>query len=323
MLVKRFARPAVAAAATLAMAMALSAPAQAQYPEKNIKFIIPYSPGGGFDTYVRMVAPYLEKYLPGDAEVVPENMPGAGGRKGITYTYRAKPDGYTIVVANVPGVAIPPILGKKVGYDLNKMTWLARLSTDYYMLAVAGSSKIMKYGDVEALAKKTKIKLPGTGPGSTAYAMAKVMIGALGLNAEIVSGYKGTKEMTVALIRGDTEAAVLPNTSTRKYIQAGDVRPLVTTQDPSPFKCPTTSGLGHDELTGLSINRIVGGPPGMPAAVRKALSDAFEKAMKDPGLIAAAKKAKRPFAPANGEQSEQIIKKQLALFLKFKDDLSK
>ena len=323
MLVKHFARPAVMAAAAAALAAGLSAPAQAQYPEKNIKFIIPYSPGGGFDTYVRMISPYLGKYLPGDAEVIPENMPGAGGRKGVTYTYRAKPDGYTIVVANVPGVAIPPILGKKVGYDLSKMTWLARLSTDHYLLGVSGSSKITKYSELAAMAKSKTIKLPGTGPGSTAYAMAKVMIGALGLKAEIVSGYKGTKEMTVALIRGDTEAAVLPNTSTRKYIQAGDVRPLVTTQSPSPFKAPTTSDIGHPELTGLSINRIVGGPPGLPAAIRKALVNAFAKAMQDPGLIAAAKKAKRPFDPANGEESEQIIQKQLALFLKFKDSLSK
>ena len=309
-----------AAAAALLLA---GAPAQA-FPEKNITFIIPFSPGGGFDTYVRMISPYVEKYLPKKVNVVPTNMPGAGGRKGLTAGYRAKPDGHTLTVANVPGVAIPPILGQKVSYDLNKMTWIGRLSVDYYMLAVSTKSPVKSVDALKKASMSDVIKMPSTGPGSTAHAMSKIFMGVLGFKGEIVSGYQGTKEMTVAVIRGDVPASTLPNNSMRKYVESGDIRALLTTEHPSPWKgVPSAKDAGVTDLDGLAIQRLVGGAPGIPREVRKILSDAFLKAMNDPKLKAAAAKAKRPFAPLSGVEAKQVLDKQLAVYLRFKEDLAK
>lgn len=309
-----------AAAAALLLA---GAPAQA-FPKKNITFIIPFSPGGGFDTYVRLISPYVEKYLPKKVNVVPTNMPGAGGRKGLTAGYRAKPDGHTITVANVPGVAIPPILGQKVSYDLNKMTWIGRLSVDYYMLAVSTKSPIKSVDALKTASMSDVIKMPSTGPGSTAHAMSKIFMGVLGFKGEIVSGYKGTKEMTVAVIRGDVPASTLPNNSMRKYVESGDVRALLTTEHPSPWKgVPSARDAGITDLDGLAIQRLVGGAPGIPKDVQKILSDAFLKAMDDPKLKAAAAKAKRPFAPLSGAEAKQVLDRQLAVYLRFKEDLAK
>jgi len=314
----------LSAGAAARLVAGASMPAGAAWPEKNINFIIPFSPGGGVDTYVRLVSPYVEKYLPSKVKVIPKNMPGAGGRKGLTAGYRAKPDGYTLTIANVPGVAIPPLVGKKVSYDLNKMTWIARLSVDHYMLGVSGKSKVKTLADLIKLSKTQVIKMPSTGAGSTANALSKIFLGVIGYRGEIVSGYKGTKEMTIAVIRGDVPASALPNTSTRKYVQSGDIHPLLSTEDPSPFKgVPTARSLGYEDLDGLAIQRIVGAAPGVPHAIQQTLSDAFMKAMADPKLVAAAKKAKRPFAPLSADASKAVLDKQLAIYLKFKADLAK
>jgi putative tricarboxylic transport membrane protein len=307
---------AVAAAVALA---GLIGPAQAAFPEKDITFVIPFSPGGGFDTYVRLIAPFVEKHLPNKVHVIVKNVPGAGGRKGLTDVYRDKPDGYSIVIVNVPGAMVPPLVGKKVQYDLEKITWLARLSFDSYLLVVPGKSPIKTFAEFKTFAAKNPVKVPSTGAGSTAHAMTKVFFNVLGIKDQMVTGYKGTKEMTLAVIRGDTPAGILPSESSQKYIQAGDIRPLMTTEDPSDYPgVPTAKSLGLNDLDGLFIHRLVAAPPGLPDDVRKVLVKAFMDAMADPELKAAAKKVNRPFAPLDGDQAEAAVKKQLALYLRFK-----
>jgi len=178
--------------------------------------------------------------------------------------------------------------------------------------------------EVKKASMSEVIKMPSTGPGSTAHAMSKIFMGVLGFKGEVVSGYKGTKEMTIAVIRGDVPASTLPNNSTRKYIQSGDIRALLTTEHPSPWKgVPSAKDAGITDLDGLAIQRLVGGAPGIPREIQKTLSDAFLKAMADPQLVAAAKKSRRPFAPLSGVEAKQVLDKQLAVYLRFKEDLAK
>lgn len=311
---------AIAAAVGLA---GLASPAYATYPEKDITLTVPFSPGGGFDVYARMIAPFLEKHLPNKVHVIIKNEPGAGGRKGLTDVYRDKPDGYSIVIVNVPGAMIEPLIGKKVQYDLQKITWISRLSIDSYILAVTGKSPLKSFDEFKKFAEThAPIKIPSTGAGSTAHAMTQVFFNVLGIKDQIISGYKGTKEMTLAVIRGDTPAGILPSESSRKYIQSGDLRALLCTEDPSPFDgVLSAKSAGYEELDGLFIHRLIAAPPGLPADIRKTLSDAFMAAMADPQLQALAKKTNRPFAPLNGEQADTAVNKQLHLFLKFKDAL--
>ena len=311
-------------AAALAAVAGFAAPAAAVYPDKDINIVIPFSPGGGFDVYVRLVAPFIEKHLPHKVNVVPRNVPGAGGRKGLTQVYRAKPDGYNLVIVNVPGAMIEPLIGHKVQYDLEKITWIARVSTDSYLLTVSGKSPIKTFDDFMKYAKTHVIKVPSTGAGSTAYAVSKVMLGVLKTKSEIVSGYKGTKEMTIGVIRGDTPAGILPSESTRKYLQSGDIRALLTTDDPSPFpSVPSAKSLGQNDLDGLLIYRLIAAPPGLPKAIRDTLEKAFADALKDPELLALSKKTHRPLAPLDGKDAEAAVKKQLALYLRFKNELAK
>ncbi len=84
-------------------------PAQASFPEKDITFIVPYAPGGTFDTYVRAISAALERHLPNKVHVIPNNIPGGDGAKAVGTMWRAKPDGYTIAIFDVPGELLPQI----------------------------------------------------------------------------------------------------------------------------------------------------------------------------------------------------------------------
>src|SRR3954471_13140751 len=95
------------------------ADAAAEYPARNIQFIIPYAPGGGFDSYVRFIAPVMEHALPRTVSIVPINVTAGSGARGITQLYRSKPDGYTLGIFDVPGMFIQQAVQGSSAYDLS------------------------------------------------------------------------------------------------------------------------------------------------------------------------------------------------------------
>ena len=143
----------------------------AQYPEDDITVIIPYSAGGGFDSYVRGVLPAIQKHLPNSINLIPRNMPGAGGRKGATAIFRARPDGYTIGAFNLPGLLLPHLLEENVGYDLSEVSWLGRISEDRYSIVVASSSDINSIDDLRALGRPILFTVTGVHSSSHAATM--------------------------------------------------------------------------------------------------------------------------------------------------------
>ena len=313
----------VGAVAAATLALGLPATGQAEFPEKEITFIIPFSPGGGMDTTPRAIMGPMSKYLPNNVKVVPKNIPGAGGRRGYAELARAKPDGYTICVINFPGAAIPSLTGQKVAYDINEFVWIARMSNSAYVIASAGKNDAVKsFGDLKKLGRP--VKITHTGYGSTAYAAAGIVREAMGINSLPVSGYKSSQEYIVGMIRGDGDATIAPVESFYKFVQSGDVRALVTFEAKSTLPdVPTVRSLGFNELEGLGVDRMVAAPPGTPDSVRKILSEAFIKAMQDPEAQAWAKKVKRPFDPMDTEEATVYLKKSIAFYTKYKQALAK
>jgi tripartite-type tricarboxylate transporter receptor subunit TctC len=305
-----------------AFAVALAAPAQAAWPEKNIDFIIPFGAGGGFDRTVRLIAPYVEKYLPSKVEVLPKNVAGAGGARGMTMVYRAKPDGYTISIANMPGAALPALLGEASEYDLTKYTWIARLATAEYMLGASAKSKIRTVADLKNFGKP--VKFTSTDASSTGYAATVIMGAVIGYKVHHLLGYSGSTEFIVAAVRGDGEATVAPVASLKQFVQSGDMKPVFSTEEKSTMpSVPTVAAAGYPELTGLAVDRFVVAPPGLPTAIAQTLSDAFLKAMADPALIEAANKAGEPFSGLPGKDAKASAERSIALYLKYKDALAK
>lgn len=310
--------------AVLAVAMA-SLPgsfAWAQFPQKNIEFLIPFGPGGGFDRTVRLLAPYMEKALPKKVEVLPKNVPGAGGRRALATVYRAKPDGHMISIMNSPGSAIPSLLGQKVEYDLNRFAWVAKVGAEDYMIGVSAKSNFHTIDDLKKLGRP--VKIPTTGFGSTAYAAAAVFAEAFGLKAEHIPGYKGTNDYIVGIIRGDGDIAVAPVSTFKQFVESGAIRPLMTFEQKTSMKgAKTVAELGHPELSGLAVERYVVAPPQTPANIVKILSDAIGKAASDPELKAKAEKSGEPleFIPAEG--AEAAFKKALAIYEKYKTAIAR
>jgi len=279
--------------------------AQAAWPEdKPIKFIIPFGPGG-FDAYARTLAPALENIL--GAVVVPENVPGAGGRIGANTVYRARPDGYTIGLWNMPGMTMPAIVGERVRYDLSKLSWIAQLSFDAYALAVKAGSPIRTFEDLCNLGRPATFSGQG-GFTETASIATVIMMAELGCPYKIVTGYQSSGQSTLAVMRGDVDARVNPLGSLMPYVESGDVRLLMTYEEQASVDgVPTIVELGHPEYVNFGLRRVVAGPPGLPEHIRDRLSAALLEAMQSARLQEWSEKTNNPFAPLDSEQTVRAM----------------
>jgi tripartite-type tricarboxylate transporter receptor subunit TctC len=262
----------------------------AGYPERDITFIIPNQVGGGFDAYVRAIAPAMEKYLPNKVNVVPLNVPAGGGAKGVSQLYRARPDGYTVGILNIPGLFILQARGG--GYDLNKFTWLAGLGRDPYALAVPWNSPIKSVADLQALSATRPVKFTTTGPDGTAYGVTMIATELLGIRLQLITGYKGSSEYVAAAVRGDGDA-VITNLPILGRFEAGQsLRLLATfTKGGTRPDVPNATALGLPQLADILVERMVAAPPNLPADVKKILVEAIDKAVNDPTVVALSEKA--------------------------------
>lgn len=307
---------AVAAAAALGSA----SQAIAEYPEKDITFLIPFSPGGGMDLTARQVADVLPKYLPNKVNVVPKNEAGAGGRLAMGQLYRAMPDGYTISVFNIPGAAMPQMTGEKVSYDITKIVWIGRMSTSPYLLGVSAKSDIKTVDDIKKLGRP--LKIASVGFGTTVYTAASIAKSVIGFETAMITGYKGTQNILLGVIRGDADAAIAPTQSFTSFIRSGDMRGVVTFEETSSFPgVPTIAEAGYPQLTGLGVERLIGAPPGLPPEIQKILSDAVAKAIQDPESAAWAKKTKRPFAHLHADKTKAAVDRALKNLSDYPDAL--
>lgn len=320
---RTFLAGASAAAPLLASGSLAWAAADSDFPSKNIDFIIPKAPGGGFDSLVRVVVPAMEKFLPHKVNVVPDNVPAGGGGKGITQLYRSKPDGYTIGTVDLPGSFVLQQRQGGAAFDLNKFVWLALLGQpDNFALAVGANSPLKSIEDLSALSKKRPVKFTSAGPEGTAYAASIIATKILGINAQMITGYKGSSDFVVGAMRGDGDAVVAPVTVLLPMFQAKTMRILATFETKSTFAgVPDAAALGHPELAQILLVRSVGAPPGLPAGIKAILATALNKAMADPQTVKLAKNLDVVMAPQSLEQTEAIVRQSAALFDKWKQYL--
>jgi tripartite-type tricarboxylate transporter receptor subunit TctC len=293
------------------------------YPGKNIDFIIPKAPGGGFDNLVRVIAPALEKYLPRKVNVVPDNIAAGGGGKGIGQLYRARPDGYTIGAVDIPGSFILQERQGGAGFDLNKITWLCSMGKpEYFCLGVGANSPIKTLDELKALAKTRPVKFTSSGPEGTAYGATVIGTRVLEIRAQLITGYKGSSDFVVGAIRGDGDAVIAPVTSLRPMLQSKTVRVLATFEPKGTFSgVPDAAALGKPELGQILLERLVGAPPALPANIKAILSAALNKAMADPQTVSLAKKFEVEMVPSSPEQAVARIRENAAFFAKWKSSL--
>ncbi|MDD7648188.1 tripartite tricarboxylate transporter substrate binding protein [Cloacibacillus porcorum] len=254
------------------------------YPSKPITMICAYSAGGGSDLAARMVAKYTEKYL-GQAIVV-ENRAGAGGQIGFTALSKAKPDGYTIGMFNVPAMNMLSAVRANCPYKTSDFAPLVNAILDPVVLAVGADSKFKTLEDFISFAKSNpeKIILGVDGPQTNAQLQPLIMEKALDIKLKYVF-YNGAAPALTAAIGGHTFGTTPGASEAQQYVENGQLRVLAV------FSESRFSGLPNvptfKEVTGLDIsyvpsNRGFGTQAGVPEERKKILAEAMRKAIEDP-----------------------------------------
>jgi tripartite-type tricarboxylate transporter receptor subunit TctC len=295
------------------------------YKGKTVRIIVGASAGGGYDTYSRLIARHIGKHISGNPTFVVENMPGAGFLISANYMYKvAKPDGLTIGHF-IGGLFLQQLLGKPgIEFDAAKFEYIGVPTQDNYVIGV--SKKNTGFSTIEQwLESKTVVKLGGVGVGSATDDIPKALMSTIGLPAQLVSGYKGTADVRLAYNSGEVQgvcnswqsfSATWPN-----ELKGGDLQiVLQTTAKPHPELTKVPLAISYaktDEARNLiaSLVHSVGPaarpymfPPGTPKDRLMTLRKAFMDVMKDPDLLADAKKAKLDISPLDGAELERNVK---------------
>src|SRR5215471_3247142 len=298
--------------------------ATADFPARPIRFIIPYAPGGGFDVYVRVIGPIMEGFLPKRAAIVPVNVAGGGGARGIAQLYRAKPDGYTLGIFNIPGVFILQQQQGGSAYDLAKFSWVGAMGEgEHYVIAVGANSPLKSFADLKALSQQRPVKFSVTGPEGTAYAATMIGTRLLNIRTQLISGYKGSADYVIAAMRGDADAVIAGLPTAMRFVRGNSIRLLASFEKTSSFKgVPGATELGQSDLDQITIERVVGAPPGLPADIQAALSAALAKAVVDPKVIAWAKDNDVVMKAKSPTETASLVAQQRVFFDRWKQYLS-
>jgi tripartite-type tricarboxylate transporter receptor subunit TctC len=303
-------RAATRIALAVAAAMAATAPASAQsgadfFKGKTVTYIVATSAGGGYDLYGRLVAEYMQRYLPGSTFVV-RNMPGAGHLVGTNTLYSSRADGLTIGTFNT-GLIYNQLVGLPgMKFDLTKMSWIGKATTDPRVMAIAQQSPIKSYSDF--VASKSPVNLAVSGIGSANYVETTMLSNVLKWPAKVLTGYNGNDDQ-LAMRRGEITGTLGSRSSFDQFVKNGYGRFIFqiggkdkdVPQLRDLVKDPAALSLIALVQSQGDLARLTAGPPGIPAPQLDALRDAYRKAMEDKELQAKAAKLERPVDPGYGE----------------------
>lgn len=292
------------------------------YRGKTIRLIVAFSAGGGYDAYSRAIGRHLGKHIPGNPAIVVENMTGAGGIIQANFMYQAKPDGL-IIGNNAGGLILQQILGAKgIEFDGKKFEFLGAPGSDHHVCTISkatGVTSVEKW-----FAAKDPIKFGGVGPGGGASDNARILQAALGLPIKVVDGYKGTSDIRLAAESGELGGACFAwesfKTTWRNGLESGEFNVILQAMPKKHPELPNVP-LANDYVKneegrrllkyGIQDTAIITRPyfvaPGTPKPRVQLLRRAFAETLKDPELLAEAKKASLDIQYVSGEETESVV----------------
>lgn len=290
------------------------------FPKQTITFVVPYSPGGDFDTTARIIAPYLSKYLPNKPSVIVKNIPGGNSQVGTENILHAKPDGYTIGYFTLPGLALGPMIGQG-NFDLTKVDWIGQVFNLPY---VAAATKKADIKDVNSLKAFSKLRVGTTGITTSAGLGSFIASKELGINPTFVpSG--GSSESVLAASQGSVDFVQFPYPAMKQQLDAGLIKPLWVYSDKrlkNLPNVPTIGEMGHPELKSLiSLVGAVGTTPGVSKEHLQVLRDALKKAMEDPQFLDKMNKDYHSPQYLNADDTLKEVKDDIASLKKYADPI--
>jgi tripartite-type tricarboxylate transporter receptor subunit TctC len=273
---------------------------QAFFSGKTVRFVVGFGPGGGYDAYARMLAPYLSKVL--GATVIVENRPGAGGLLALNGVYIAPPDGLTMMIVNGTAAVYSQLTDLQgARYDLAKIGYIATLSAPPSLWTVGPHNQEKTIA--KALAGARKWRWAASGPVDSLSDGAAFTCAGLKLDCQIVLGYKGSNDAALAVSRGEMDALYVTDTSANTYVQSNGLVPLATVGQkrsrffpdlPTIFEAaklnPDQEWIFNFRHLAQSLGRILVVPPGMTESRLAFLEAAVKKAVSDPSFLAEGEK---------------------------------
>jgi tripartite-type tricarboxylate transporter receptor subunit TctC len=266
-------------------AASLALPAWAAYPDKPIRVIVTFAPGGASDIVARVIGDQLGKKL--GQVIVVENRPGAGGSVGGTVVAQAPADGYVLMLSNSTPISIGPFALDKQPYDpIADFTHIASIGSAPCVVMANPKTGINTIVDLENAAKKAgSMQFGSGGPASIGHIYGELMNRALGIKLMHVP-YRGGAPMTTDLVAGVIPVGIDVITAFVPYFKSGQIKPLaVTSAQRSPLApdVPTVVETGHARLV---LDNFFGltGPAKMPADVVARLNAATNEVLAQPDI---------------------------------------
>jgi len=274
--------------------------ATAFFQGKQVRFYTMGSPGGGYDTYMRALIPHLERKL--GARMLPTNEPGAGGLIAVNRTVNAPPDGLTILLVGGETLVTAQLYDAPgVNYDVRKLAWLARVSSEAKVALLGPKSP---YASVADLVKSvTPVTWAGSSKidGNTDF--TAIMAHALGMKSKMIIGYKGTGDMNLAIQRGEVDGRVVSEESAALYGPSNGMRvvtvlartrveqfPDAPTLFESAKLAPAQARLIDWRASIAGLGRLMVVTPGTPPERVDLLQKTLAEIIRDPAFVAEAKK---------------------------------
>jgi tripartite-type tricarboxylate transporter receptor subunit TctC len=272
--------------ALAATTVSFTLPAFAAWPDKPVKIVVTFPPGGSSDVVARIMAEQLPKRFGGTSFVV-DNKPGAGGTIGGSFVAQAANDGYTLMLSNTTPIGLGPFALEKLPYDpLEAFTHVAYLGSAPLVVMANPATGIKSFADLEARARKdNRLDFGSGGPGSIGHIHGELVKKIMGLNMVHVP-YRGGAPMTTDLIAGIIPVGIDVITSYLPFFKSGQLVPLaVTSAARSPLlpDVPTMAELGKRNLTLENFFGLTG-PAKMPPDVVASLQAACTQVMAQPEI---------------------------------------
>src|SRR4029453_7758025 len=278
----------IAAAAAIAASVAFSAPvlAQKDYPNKPIKVIVPFPPGGGTDLIARVLTDKLSQTL--GWKMIVDNKPGAGGTLGMDAAAKSKSDGYTLVLGQTANLSIAPSLYPSLGYDPNKSFVPITLVDSAPLVVVVGANSPYKtLGDVVAAAKASpgKLLFASPGNGTVAHLAGELFQQTANIKYTHVP-YKGAAQALPDLISGRAAFFVSSLETALPQIKSKQVRALAVSspkRSPALPDVPTFAEAGYKGADAATWFGVLA-PAGTPAPIVTQLNAEITKVLQMPDV---------------------------------------
>ncbi len=306
-----------------------SAPAFAQpvadfYRGKTVSVVVGFPPGGGYDANSRVLARFMGKFIPGNPSVVASNMPGAGSLVAANHMYNAAPKDGTAFVIIASSVAVEPFLNNdKARFDPLKFGWLGSMSQEASYCGVWRRPGNATSWD-EVMTKETVFG--GGAPSAITSQHPQILANVLGAKIKVINGYQGSRDINLAMQRGEVAGSCgmfssSIKTSWIREVTSGDLK-LVMQVGPKKSqeygdvphvfdyaKTEEDRGVLDFHFGQLLLSRPYAAPPGIPEDRLKALRDAFVATLKDPEFLAEANRAGLDIDPVPADEIVALLTK--------------